>query len=87
MEGRLEFWNFWYIMIIINDILIIIGSFIQVKITRNVSIFISKFLINEYDIFYLFYFNNWDKKNYNNQRYLFIISPYFFITYYIKNRI
>lgn len=34
-EGRLEFLNMWYIMIIINDILIIIGSSIKEEIERK----------------------------------------------------
>lgn len=37
MEGRLEFWNFWYVMILINDILIIIGSYMEGNISRNVG--------------------------------------------------
>ncbi|KAK7580221.1 hypothetical protein V9T40_000850 [Parthenolecanium corni] len=35
MEGILEFWNFWFIMIIANDILIIIGSILERRISRN----------------------------------------------------
>ncbi|XP_026325066.1 mucolipin-3-like [Hyposmocoma kahamanoa] len=35
LEGRLEFLNIWYIMIIINDILIIMGSAIKEQIERN----------------------------------------------------
>ncbi|KAF9410333.1 hypothetical protein HW555_010550 [Spodoptera exigua] len=35
MEGRLEFLNIWYIMIIVNDILIIMGSAIKEQIERN----------------------------------------------------
>lgn len=35
LEGRLEFWNFWYIMIIINDLLIIIGSSVKEQIERK----------------------------------------------------
>ncbi|XP_014243557.1 mucolipin-3-like isoform X2 [Cimex lectularius] len=35
LEGRWEFWNLWYIMIIINDILIIIGSCIKEEIERK----------------------------------------------------
>lgn len=39
MEGKLEFLNFWYLMIIVNDILIIIGSYMEGRIWRNVSNF------------------------------------------------
>lgn len=35
LEGRLEFLNFWYIMIIINDLLIIIGSAIKQQIEQK----------------------------------------------------
>ncbi|XP_013188452.2 mucolipin-3-like [Amyelois transitella] len=35
VDGRLEFLNIWYIMIIINDILIIMGSAIKEQIERN----------------------------------------------------
>ncbi|XP_034933891.1 mucolipin-3-like [Chelonus insularis] len=35
LEGRLEFLNFWYIMIIINDLLIIMGSAIKEQIERK----------------------------------------------------
>ncbi|XP_032520561.2 mucolipin-3-like [Danaus plexippus] len=35
LDGRLEFLNIWYIMIIINDILIIMGSAIKEQIERN----------------------------------------------------
>lgn len=35
LEGRFEFLNVWYIMIIINDILIIMGSAIKEQIERN----------------------------------------------------
>lgn len=35
VDGRLEFLNMWYIMIIINDILIIMGSAIKEQIERN----------------------------------------------------
>lgn len=35
LEGRLEFLNVWYIMIIINDLLIILGSAIKEQIERN----------------------------------------------------
>ncbi|XP_066997229.2 mucolipin-3 [Anabrus simplex] len=35
VEGRLEFLNMWYIMIIINDILIIMGSAIKEQIERQ----------------------------------------------------
>ncbi|CAH0398587.1 unnamed protein product [Chilo suppressalis] len=35
MTGRLEFLNIWYIMIIANDILIIMGSAIKEQIERN----------------------------------------------------
>lgn len=34
-ESRLEFLNMWYIMIIVNDILIILGSAIKEQIERN----------------------------------------------------
>ena len=34
-EGRLEFLNFWYVMIIINDVLIICGSAIKEQIDRK----------------------------------------------------
>ncbi|XP_046833645.1 mucolipin-3-like isoform X1 [Vespa crabro] len=34
-EGRLEFLNLWYIMIIINDLLIIIGSAVKEQIERK----------------------------------------------------
>lgn len=34
-EGRWEFWNLWYIMILINDVLIIIGSCIKEEIERK----------------------------------------------------
>ncbi|XP_032677501.1 mucolipin-3-like isoform X2 [Odontomachus brunneus] len=37
LEGQLEFLNFWYIMIIINDLLIIIGSIIKERIERQHS--------------------------------------------------
>jgi len=36
-EGRLEFLNFWYIMIFINDLLIIIGTVIKEQIERKHS--------------------------------------------------
>jgi mucolipin len=36
-EGQLEFLNMWYIMIIINDVLIILGSGIKEQIERKVS--------------------------------------------------
>ena len=36
-EGQLEFLNMWYIMIIVNDILIILGSAIKEQIERQVS--------------------------------------------------
>jgi len=36
-EGRLEFLNMWYIMIIVNDVLIILGSAIKEQIERQVS--------------------------------------------------
>jgi SNF family Na+-dependent transporter len=36
-EGQLEFLNMWYIMIIVNDVLIILGSGIKEQIERNVS--------------------------------------------------
>lgn len=35
LDGRLEFLNIWYIMIIINDLLIIMGSAIKEQIERN----------------------------------------------------
>ncbi|XP_063623181.1 mucolipin-3-like [Cydia splendana] len=35
LDGRLEFLNVWYIMIIVNDILIIMGSAIKEQIERN----------------------------------------------------
>ncbi|XP_046405641.1 mucolipin-3-like isoform X2 [Ischnura elegans] len=35
MKGRLEFLNFWYVMIITNDVLIIIGSGIKERIERK----------------------------------------------------
>ncbi|KOC61158.1 Mucolipin-3 [Habropoda laboriosa] len=34
-EGRLEFLNLWYVMIIVNDLLIIIGSALKEKIERK----------------------------------------------------
>ncbi|XP_053954347.1 mucolipin-3-like isoform X2 [Anastrepha ludens] len=34
-EGRMEFVNFWYIMIIINDLLLIIGSSLKEQIERK----------------------------------------------------
>lgn len=37
LEGRLEFLNFWYIMIIVNDLLIIIGTIIKEQIERKHS--------------------------------------------------
>lgn len=37
LEGRLEFLNCWYIMIIINDLLILIGSIIKERIERQHS--------------------------------------------------
>jgi len=37
LEGRLEFLNFWYIMIFINDVLIIIGTIIKEQIERKHS--------------------------------------------------
>lgn len=36
LEGRFEFWNFWYIMIIANDIMLILGSAIKEEIERKV---------------------------------------------------
>jgi SNF family Na+-dependent transporter len=36
-EGQLEFLNMWYIMIIVNDVLIILGSGIKEQIERKVS--------------------------------------------------
>lgn len=35
LDGRLEFLNIWYIMIIVNDLLIILGSAIKEQIERN----------------------------------------------------
>lgn len=35
-KARWEFWNLWYIMIIINDVLIICGSGIKERIERKV---------------------------------------------------
>ncbi|KAJ0178514.1 hypothetical protein K1T71_006337 [Dendrolimus kikuchii] len=35
LEGKLEFLNVWYIMIIVNDLLIILGSAIKEQIERN----------------------------------------------------
>ncbi|XP_014290781.1 mucolipin-3 [Halyomorpha halys] len=35
LEGRWEFWNLWYIMILVNDVLIIIGSCIKEEIERK----------------------------------------------------
>ncbi|XP_071443089.1 mucolipin-3-like isoform X2 [Hetaerina americana] len=35
MKGQLEFLNFWYVMIITNDVLIIIGSAIKERIERK----------------------------------------------------
>lgn len=35
VDGRLEFLNIWYIMIIVNDLLIIMGSAIKEQIERN----------------------------------------------------
>ncbi|KAL1110348.1 hypothetical protein AAG570_007879 [Ranatra chinensis] len=35
IEGRWEFWNLWYIMILVNDTLIIIGSAIKEEIERK----------------------------------------------------
>lgn len=35
LEGRLEFLNLWYIMIIVNDLLIIIGTIIKEQIERK----------------------------------------------------
>lgn len=43
-EGRMEFLNFWYIMIICNDILLIIGSGIKDQIERK------NFLGNEWNM-------------------------------------
>jgi mucolipin len=37
VEGQWEFLNMWYIMIIVNDILIILGSAIKEQIERKVS--------------------------------------------------
>lgn len=35
-KARWEFWNLWYIMIIVNDILIIFGSGIKERIEKKV---------------------------------------------------
>ena len=35
LEGRLEFLNLWYIMIIVNDLLIIVGSAVKEQIERK----------------------------------------------------
>ncbi|XP_054279636.1 mucolipin-3-like isoform X1 [Macrosteles quadrilineatus] len=35
LEGRFEFWNLWYIMIIINDVLLILGSAMKEEIERK----------------------------------------------------
>lgn len=35
-RARWEFWNLWYIMIIINDVLIIGGSAIKERIEKKV---------------------------------------------------
>ena len=35
LESRWEFWNLWYIMILVNDVLIIIGSCIKEEIERK----------------------------------------------------
>ncbi|OAD62624.1 Mucolipin-3 [Eufriesea mexicana] len=35
LEGRLEFLNLWYVMIIVNDLLIIIGSAVKERIERK----------------------------------------------------
>ena len=35
LDGRLEFFNMWYVMIIINDLLIIMGSMIKEQIERK----------------------------------------------------
>lgn len=35
VEGRFEFWNLWYIMIIVNDVLLIIGSAMKEEIERK----------------------------------------------------
>lgn len=53
-KARWEFWNLWYIMIIINDILIICGSGIKERIERKVII--TKFLINDLFLFVFFFF-------------------------------
>ncbi|KAH0947171.1 hypothetical protein HN011_010758 [Eciton burchellii] len=37
LEGRLEFLNLWYIMIIVNDLLIILGTIIKEQIERKHS--------------------------------------------------
>jgi mucolipin len=44
VEGQWEFLNMWYIMIIVNDILIILGSAIKEQIERKVSSDIFKHL-------------------------------------------
>lgn len=36
VDGQLEFLNMWYIMIIINDVLIIMGSAIKEQIEKQV---------------------------------------------------
>lgn len=43
-KARWEFWNLWYIMIIINDILIICGSGIKERIEKKVIILTIKIL-------------------------------------------
>uniref|UniRef100_A0A1B6DMH1 Uncharacterized protein n=1 Tax=Clastoptera arizonana TaxID=38151 RepID=A0A1B6DMH1_9HEMI len=35
VEGRFEFWNLWYIMIIINDVFLMIGSAMKEEIERK----------------------------------------------------
>ncbi|KAF6215791.1 hypothetical protein GE061_000126 [Apolygus lucorum] len=35
LEGRWEFWNLWYVMILVNDVLIIIGSCVKEEIERK----------------------------------------------------
>lgn len=51
-KARWEFWNLWYIMIIINDILIICGSGIKERIEKKVCF--TKKCSNLYSV-YLFY--------------------------------
>ncbi|XP_023943462.1 mucolipin-3 [Bicyclus anynana] len=48
LDGRLEFLNIWYIMIIVNDILIIMGSAMKEQIERN------QFTYDEWNVCSLF---------------------------------